>query len=197
MTRVVAASVSIRRNTSRTRRMLSAKSTTTRLLPARLALTAPCWLTSGRTVSSADCASTVRSRMISVTKLLRLAPDDPIRLGCDAALSIGWIRSTPLAEGTATRLLARSVDRNTSKYSDRLSGRSVTTVTLPVTRLSMMKVRPVTFAASAMKARMSASRTLSVVWAPAGVAGKPTSAGAAMPTSATETRNRLIGPAPR
>ena len=178
ITRVDALSVSTRRNTSRTLRTLSAKSTTTSELPARLALTDPCWLTSGRTVSSADCASTERSRMISVTKLLRLAPLEPIRLGCCAALSSGWMRSAPVAVGTAIRLLARSVDRNTSKYSERDSGRSVTTVTLPVTRLSMMNVRPVTLAASAMKARISASRTLSVVWATAPDASATTAIGA-------------------
>jgi hypothetical protein len=66
-TRVEDVSVSIRRRTSRMRRMLSAKSTTTRLLPPRFALTEPCALTSGRTVSTADCASIARSRMISVT----------------------------------------------------------------------------------------------------------------------------------
>jgi hypothetical protein len=101
-----------------------------------------------------------------------LAPADPIRLGACAAFSIGWMRSTPLVAGTATSPFARSVERKTSKYSDRLSGRSVTTVTLPCTRLSMMKVRPVTLAASAMKARMSASRTLSVVCAATGSAAE-------------------------
>jgi hypothetical protein len=96
---------------------------------------------------------------------LRAAPATPIRLGCDAALSSGWTRNAPPEVGTATRPLARNVERNISKYSERDSGRSVTTVTLPATRLSMMKVRPVTLAASAMNARISASRTLSVVWA--------------------------------
>ena len=98
------------------------------------------------------------------------------------------MRSAPFAVGTATRLLARSVDRKTSKYSDRESGRSVTTVTLPVTRLSMMKVRPVTRAASAMNARMSASRTLSVVCATTGEAAA---------TMATGASHLLIAQAPR
>jgi hypothetical protein len=175
MTRVEAASVSTRRSTSRMRRTLSAKSAMTRLLPARFALTDPWAETSGRTVSSADCASIWRRRTISVTKLLRFAPAEPIRPGCCAALSTGCTRSAPLAVGTATNPLARSVDRKISKYSERDSGRSVTTVTFPATRLSMMKVRPVTFAASAMKARMSASRTLSVVCAKAPVASSAAS----------------------
>jgi hypothetical protein len=75
------------------------------------------------------------------------------------------MRNAPFEVGTATRPFARRVDRNTSKYSERDSGRSVTTVTLPWTRASMMKVRPVTRAASAMKARISASRTFIVVCA--------------------------------
>ena len=165
ITRVALLSESIRRSTSRTRRTLSAKSAITMELPARFALTAPCAETSGRTVSTADCASIDRRRTISVTNWLRAAPAEPITPGLAAAFSIGCTRNAPLAVGTVTRPLARKVDRNTSKYSDRLSGRSVTTVTLPCTLLSMMKVRPVTFAASAMNARMSASRTFSVVCA--------------------------------
>ncbi len=78
------------------------------------------------------------------------------------------MRKEPPEEGTATRPLARSVERKISKYSDLLSGRSVTTETLPCTRLSMMKVRPVALAASWMKARISASRTLRLSCASAG-----------------------------
>ena len=59
----------------------------------------------------------------------------------------------------------RSVDRKISKYSLRDNGRSVTTDTLPLTRPSITKVRPVIRAASWMKARISASRTLRVYWA--------------------------------
>jgi hypothetical protein len=66
-TRVDEVSVSTRRMTSRMRRILSAKSTTTRLLPPRFAVTDPCALTSGRTVSTALAASVARRRMISVT----------------------------------------------------------------------------------------------------------------------------------
>src|SRR3546814_7013962 len=69
---------------------------------------------------------------------------------------------------SATRPLARSVARKISKYSLRDSGRSVTTDTLPLTRPSITKVRPVIRAASWMKARISASRTFSVYWADAG-----------------------------
>jgi hypothetical protein len=98
-----------------------------------------------------------------------------MRLGWDAALSIGWMRNAPLPVGTATSPFARSVDRNVSKYSDFDSGRSVTTVTLPLTRESMMNVRPVTRAASAMNARISASRTFSVVCAMAWT-GRPSAA---------------------
>ena len=125
-------------------------------------MTEPCADTSPRTVSTADAASIERSRTTSVTKLLLVAPRDPTRDGCDAALSVGWMRNAPPVVGTATRPLARSVDRKISKYSERDNGWSVTTVTLPLTRESMMNVRPVTRAASAMKARISASRTFIV-----------------------------------
>ena len=104
------------------RRTLSAKSTITSELPALLAVTDPCGLTSGFTVSSADCASIDRSRTISVTKLSREALRDPTGLGCEAALSIGWTRNAPPAVGTATSPLARRVERNISKYSDFDSG---------------------------------------------------------------------------
>ena len=137
------------------------------LLPARLAVTDPSLLTNGRSVSSVVVASIFRRRKISVTKLLRLAAR-PTAPGCPAAPSTGWMRYAPPAVGTATSPFARSVDRNTSKYSDRESGRSVTTDTFPCTRLSMMKVRCVTRAASWMKARMSASRMLSVCCAASG-----------------------------
>src|SRR3546814_8271489 len=70
--------------------------------------------------------------------------------------------------GTATSPFERRVARKISKYSLRDSGRSVTTDTLPLTRPSMTKVRPVIRAASWMKARISASRTFSVYWADAG-----------------------------
>ena len=80
------------------------------------------------------------------------------------------MRSAPPDAGTATKPLARRVDRNSSKYSDRLSGRWVTTDTRPCTCGSMMKVRPVTRAASWMKARMSASRRFSTYCAWAGAA---------------------------
>ncbi len=176
ITRVAAPSVSIRWSTSRTRRILSAKSATTIEFPPRLAVTEPCGLTRGRTVSTALCASIERRRTISVTNWLRAAPASPTRPGCAAAPSIGCTRSAPLLVGTATNALARSVERNTSKYSDLLKGRSVTTVTLPCTRLSMMNTRPVTFAASAMNARISASRTLSVVCAATGAASAIASA---------------------
>jgi hypothetical protein len=73
--------------------------------------------------------------------------------------------------------LARNEDRNTSKYSDLLSGRSVTTDTFPCTRWSMMNVRPVTFAASCIKARISASRTFSEYWPAAGLATASNKAG--------------------
>ena len=86
------------------------------------------------------------------------------------------MRSAPPATGTATKPLARSVERNSSKYSERDSGRSVTTDTRPCTPGSMMKVRPVTRAASWMKARMSASRRFSTYWAWSGASGAQTEA---------------------
>ena len=61
-----------------------------------------------------------------------------------------------------TRPLALRVDRNTSNSSERLSARSLVTVTVPVTRGSTMKVWPVVRAISWMKARMSAPCTLRV-----------------------------------
>ena len=82
-----------------------------------------------------------------------------------AAPATGWMRSAPPAAGTATKPLARIVERNSSKYSLCETGRCVTTETRPCTAGSMMKVRPVTRAASWMKARMSASRRFSTCWA--------------------------------
>ena len=134
ITRVSALSLSRRDKSWRTRRMLSAKSATIRLFAVAFAVTDPSRLTSGRTVSTACAASRARNRNISVTKLLRAAPASPTRPGWAATLSIGWIRNPPLPVGTATRPLARSVERNTSKYSDFDIGRSLTTETFPCTR---------------------------------------------------------------
>jgi hypothetical protein len=98
-------------------------------------------------------------RKISVTKLLAL-PRPATLPPAAAPVAIGWIRKAPPWSGTAINPLARRVDRNNSKYSERDSGRWVTTETLPFTAGSTMKVRPVTRAASSMKARISASRKL-------------------------------------
>ena len=160
----------------RIRATLSAKSAMTREF--RLAVTDPSRLTSGRTVSIAVAGSTLLSLMISVTKLLGLAARRPTRPAVVAAVATGWMRSAPRAAGTATRPFARRVERNTSKYSERDSGRCVTTETLPCTVGSMMKVRPVTRAASSMKARMSASRRFSTYCEAAGTTGAETSASA-------------------
>ena len=64
----------------------------TRLLPDLFAVTEPSRLTSGRIVSTALVASIARRRMTSVTNWLRAAPLLPTRPGCDAAVSIGWMR---------------------------------------------------------------------------------------------------------
>jgi hypothetical protein len=72
--------------------MLSAKSTTIRLLALRLAVTVPCGLTSGRSVSTACGASMLRRRKISVTTWLRDALRLPMRVGWLAAPSTGWMR---------------------------------------------------------------------------------------------------------
>ena len=77
---------------ARMRRILSAKSATTRLLALRFAVREPCGLTSGRSVSTAATASICRRRMISVTNWFCAAPLLPIRPGCAAAPSIGWTR---------------------------------------------------------------------------------------------------------
>ena len=106
----------------------------------------------------------------------RGARPPPDRRASPPRPATGWIRSAPPATGTATKPLARSVDRNSSKYSERDSGRSVTTETRPCTPGSMMKVRPVTREASWMKARMSASRRFSTCCAEAGVTAAQASA---------------------
>jgi hypothetical protein len=77
---------------ARMRRILSAKSATTRLFALRFAVSEPCGLTSGRSVSTAAIASIWRSRMISVTNWFCAAPPLPMRVGCVAAPSIGWMR---------------------------------------------------------------------------------------------------------
>jgi hypothetical protein len=137
---------SISRSTWRTRRTLSAKSDTTTEL--RLAVMDPSRLISGRNVSIACAGSMLRTRKISVTKVLpERRCDRPIGAE-EAAPATGWTRSAPPDVGTATKPFARSVDRNSSKYSDRLSGRSATTDTRPCTDGSMMMVRPVTRAAA-------------------------------------------------
>ena len=152
---------------------MSAKSETT--IELRLAVIEPSRLTSGRSVSTAAAASMWRTRKISVTKLLGAARGAPTG-AVAAAPATGWMRSAPPATGTATKPLARIVERNNSKYSERDSGRSVTTETRPCTPGSMMKVRPVTRAASWMKARMSASRRLSTCCAWSGDSGAQASA---------------------
>ena len=175
-------------NIWRMRATLSAKSATTNVL--RLAVTEPSLLTRGRTVSAAEAASMFLRRKISVTKPLGLL-GRPTRPPEATAVAIGWMRSAPPAPGTATRPLARRVDRNTSKYSERDKGRCVTTETLPCTDPSMMKVRPVTRAASSMKARMSASRRFSTYCDQAGVAETEARA------KASAIRKRFIGRASR
>ncbi len=77
---------------ARMRRILSAKSATTRLLALRFAVSEPCALTSGRSVSTAATASIWRRRMISVTNWFCAAPRLPMRPGWAAAPSIGWTR---------------------------------------------------------------------------------------------------------
>src|SRR3546814_18549748 len=132
----------------------------------------PSVLTSGGTVAAAEGASMFCRRKIAVTKLLgRVARPTGAVL---AAVAAGWTLSAPPVVGTATSPLARRVERNSSKYSDRESGRCVTTETLPCTDESMMNVRPVTRAASSMKARMSASSRLSTYCDQAGVANTQT-----------------------
>ena len=130
------------------------------MIELRLAVIEPSRLTRGRSVSTAAAASIWRTRMISVTKLLGRARRAADRRRA-AAPATGWMRNAPPATGTATKPLARIVERNNSKYSERDMGRSVTTETRPWTVGSMMKVRPVTRAASWMKARISASRRFS------------------------------------
>ena len=165
--RVACESTSIRASTWRTRLTLSAKSETR--IELREAVIDPSWLIIGRNVSTAAAGWIWRTRKISVTKLLARARR-PIG-AVDAAPEIGWILSAPPATGTATKPLARMVDRNSSKYSDCDKGRSVTTETRPWTLGSMMKVRPVTRDASWMKARISASRRLSTFCAKTGETG--------------------------
>ena len=116
------------------RRILSAKSTTTIELPPRLAVTEPSRLTSGRSVSTAAAASIdAQPEDLGDEAVAAAAPADPTG-AVAAAPSTGWMRNAPPAIGTATKPLARSVERNNSKYSERDSGRSVTTDTLPWTR---------------------------------------------------------------
>ena len=136
----------------------------------------PSRLTIGLSVSTAAAASMWRTRKISVTKPLGLPRRAPPTGAVDAAPAIGWTRRAPPATGTATKPLARKVDRNSSKYSLRDSGRSVTTETRPCTAGSMMKVRPVTRDASWMKARMSASRRFSTYCDQTGESGVRSSA---------------------
>ena len=87
-----------------------------------------------------------------------------------AAPATGWMRSAPPDGGTATKPLARSVSTGTVR-----NIRSATAAArspprpAPARCGSMMKVRPVTRAASWMKARMSASRRFSTYCACAGV----------------------------
>jgi hypothetical protein len=114
-----------------TRAILSAKSAM--MSELRLPVTEPSRLTSGRTASIACAASMLRSRMISVTKLEGLVARRPTRVGEVAAVATGWMRSAPPGAGTATSPFALSVDRNSSKYSERESGRCVTTETFPCT----------------------------------------------------------------
>ena len=126
-----------------------------------------------------------------MTKPLAGARREPPTRAVAAAPATGWMRSAPPDDGTATKPLARSVFRNSSKYSERLSGRWVTTETRPCTFGSMMKVRPVTRAASWMKARMSASRRFSTYCACAGASGATAAA-----ESAKARRRRFTRTAP-
>ena len=127
-------------------------------------------------VSTAAAGSIRRTRKISVTKRLDEARREPPTGAEAAAPATGWTRSALPEAGTATKPLARSVLRNSSKYSERESGRSVTTETRPCTLGSMIMLRPVTRAASWMKARISASRRFSTYCACAGVAAKASGA---------------------
>jgi hypothetical protein len=113
---------SISRRIWRIFRTLSAKSETT--IELRLAVIDPSRLTNGP--QRLD-----RLRRLDAAHPEDLGDEGTARPRCErptgadeAAPAIGCTRSAPPDVGTATKPFARSVDRNNSKYSDRLSGRS-------------------------------------------------------------------------